>query len=268
MEPITDNELLNEIIRDYFLKKTITNNYLLPEAYANYIAEEKLYFTASGSNVCLFLEKQGFYQLYYYVNNQNEYLSVDAGKPVVMEILYRGEAQKPQGIITYWEKCGFRQHLIRDNMTATFSQLMLPTESVHNVELKYAESSEETMFVKQLLENSLDKYTGDILSYNEIHEYVQKKNVICALWNGRLGGALQFEIKNNVAWLGHVAVSDEFRGKGIANELVKFYIVENAKGQDTKYQLWVIQNNIGATNLYRKFGFIYGNKSTASMLKI
>jgi ribosomal protein S18 acetylase RimI-like enzyme len=267
MNPVKDIKSLNEIIQNYFLKKTVTNNYLLPEAYAQYITEKKLYFITSVSNAFFLLEKQGFYQLYFYINNENEILLVDAGKPVVMEILYRGEAKRPNDIMVYWEKCGFRQHLTRDNMAATFNQLTIPSDSAQGVELKYAESREEILFVKELLENALDKYTGDILSYDEVYEYVQKKNVICALWNGEPVGALQFELKNNVFWLGHVAVADEFRGKGVAKELVKAYIADNAKDSGTKYQLWVIQNNMGAVNLYRKFGFMYGNKSSASMLK-
>ncbi len=84
----------------------------------------------------------------------------------------------------------------------------------------------------------------------------------------RLCGALQFEIKNNVVWIGHIAVSAGFRGKGIANELVKSYITINANQPNTRYQLWVMQDNPGAIGLYKKFGFIFANKTAASMLKL
>ena len=123
-------------------------------------------------------------------------------------------------------------------------------------------------YSKELIENTFDKYTGDILTFQEVNSFAENKNIICAYLEGKLCGVLQFEIKNNVVWLGHIAVAPEFRGNGIANALVKAYISINNESQpDTRYQLWVIQDNTKATTLYNKFGFVYGNKTSASMLK-
>ena len=194
-------------------------------------------------------------------------ISLDTEKPITMEILYRGEAQKPNEIIAYWEGNGFKQHLIRDNMMASYEQLLLSTENTSNVEIRFAETEDELNFTKDLIEKTLDKYTGDILSYEEVRTFVENKNIICAYLKGKLSGILQFEIKNNVVWLGHITVASDFRGKGIAGELVKAYIIKNAKQPNTRYQLWVIQDNVSAKSLYHKFGFIYGSKSTISMLK-
>ena len=156
MEPITDLESLNEIIQDYFLNKTVTNNFLFPEAYAQYITEKKLYYIISGSNACLLLEKQGFYQLYYYINNQNEFLSVKVGKPVVMEILYRGEAKRPNDIMYYWEKCGFRLHILREHMYAFYNQINFFVENDY-VKVKFAETVEEIIFSQKIIEQTFDK---------------------------------------------------------------------------------------------------------------
>ena len=267
MNLIKDIESLNDLIQKHFVKNTLTNNYVLADSYLKYIGENKLYSVSTTANVCILVEKPDFYQLYYYINNQEELFSLDVDKPITMEILYRGEANRPFETFTYWEKCGFKQHLTRDNMVASFQQLSVPTDIASEVEIRIAESEADIIFTKQLIETTLDKYTGDVLTYEEVRSFVENKNVICASLAGKLCGILQFEIKNNVVWLGHISVAKGYRGKGVANELVRSYIVSNAMQPNTRYQLWVIQDNIGAMKLYHKFGFIYGNKSSASMLK-
>lgn len=268
MKLITSIDILNEITSNYFLKKTITNNYLLPAAYIQLIDEKRLFFIEGDTNCLLLVQKNGFYRLFYYINNLSEILDVISNKPIVMEILYRGESHKQQDVFTFWERCGFKMHLTRDNMVASFKQMTLPKEPLSDLKCKYANTELETIFTKKLLENSLDEYTGDRLSSEEVKSYVKNNNIICAYWENELAGALQFEIKNNVVWLGHIAVSPKFRGKGIAKELVKVYIEVNKTAPSTRYQLWVINDNLSAVSLYNRFGFIYGNKSSASMLKL
>jgi ribosomal protein S18 acetylase RimI-like enzyme len=267
MNLINNLEILNNLIQKYFIKGTVTNNYVLSGDYLHYIAARELFYISSSSNLCLLVKKNDFYKLYYYINDHDEGMYINAGLPVTMEILYRGLEEKPVEIMKYWEKYGFKEHLSRDCMVVTYKQTALLLPNFSGAELKYAESEAEIIFTKDLIENSLDKFTGDILSYDEVKSFVKKKNVICAYLEGKFCGILQFEIKNNVVWLGHIAIANEFRGKGIANELVKAYIVDNAVQPNTRYQLWVIQDNLAAKTLYLKFGFFYGNKSTVSMLK-
>lgn len=267
MDLINDIELLNKLIQNYFVRNTITNNYLLSSAYSQHIENRRLFYITKATNAYILVKKSDFYQLYYYVNNQSELMTFNVEEPIIMEILYRGEVQRPKGIITYWEECGFRQHITRDTMMALYDQIVLPSDYDPSIEIQYAETDKEISFSKELIETTFDKYTGDILTFDEVKSFVKNRNIICAYLEGNLCGILQFEIKNNVVWLGHIAVSPEFRGLGIANALVKAYIVNNAALPTTKYQLWVIQGNIKATALYNKFGFICGNKSSASMIK-
>ena len=119
-----------------------------------------------------------------------------------------------------------------------------------------------------MIKDTFDKYTGDILSDEEMESYIARRNVLCAYYNNQLCGTLQFEIRNNIIWLGHIAISELYRGKGIAKELVKAFISYNAIDANTRYHLWVLKDNNKAIALYRDFGFIYNNKSSASMLKL
>jgi ribosomal protein S18 acetylase RimI-like enzyme len=264
---VQDIETLNNIIKEYFLRNTITNNYVLINSYSEHIAERNLYTITKGENVCVLVKKANYYQMYYYINNLQNSAIFDCDGPVVMEILYRGEAQRPAEIFSYWVQCGFRQHLTRDLMTASYSQIKLEMRVETNIRIKYAEKEDEVTFTKMIMDSTFDKYTGDILTLEEVKSFAENHNILCAYFKDKLSGILQFEIKNNIVWLGHIAVAPEFRGMGIANSLVNAYIKYNALQPDKRYHLWVIRNNNAAVNMYRKFGFIYGNKSSASMLK-
>jgi len=267
MQSIVNIKTLDGLIRQYYKKNTTTNNYLLLDAYAAYVNEEKLFFTKTDSNLYLLVDKTGFYRLYYYINSYHEPFNINIEKPVVMEIIYRGKDNRPDRIISFWEKYGFKQHLTRDNMMAFYQQIIMQTTKTSGLRIKYAETEAEIAFTKDLIEQTLDKYTGDILTFDEIRNFAKKKNIICAYLQDKLCGILQFEIKNKVVWLGHIAVMSEYRGLGIAKALVKEYIGINAESPNTRYQLWVIQDNNGAVSLYEKFGFLYGHKTSASMLK-
>ena len=69
MNHIKNIRALNELIRKYFIKNSITNNYLLADAYAHHIADEKLFYVAAGHNASILLRKGDYYQLYYYIND-------------------------------------------------------------------------------------------------------------------------------------------------------------------------------------------------------
>jgi len=152
-------------------------------------------------------------------------------------------------------------------MTASYGQLNIPGENKSDILIKYADTDYEICFSKKLIESTFDKYTGDILTLEEVLFYAREKNIICAYLGKDLAGILRFEIKNNLVWLQHIAVATQFRGNGIANALVKRYILDNRKHPETRYQLWVLTDNSKARTLYSKFGFIYGSKSSTSMLK-
>lgn len=268
MKRILALEELNDIISDSFKKGTITNNYMLLDVYETYIKNDKLLVSSDGINAALLLDKNDFYQLYFYLNDLGTPLHIQFDKPVVMEILYRGLANKPQKVITYWENLGFDQHISRDNMMATWNKILLPVIQQDKLQISLASNAQEVEFAKELFDHALDKYTGDRLSFEELSSLMNNENLLCAFYEKKLAGILQFEIKNKVVWLGHIAIDSQFRGKGIANELVYNYITLNKSDNNTRYALWVIQNNEPALNLYRKFGFVYGNKSTISLLKL
>lgn len=263
---IKDIETLNDIIQGCFLKNTITNNYMLSNAYLQYIADKRLFCVTKVNNACILVEKSDFYQMYYFINNQNELMTFDADKPITMEIIYRGEAQRPNEVLLYWEKCGFKQHILREHMVAYFKQLKFFNEN-DTVKVKYAETDEEIIFTKNIIEQTFDKYTGDIMSLEEVKSLVKKQNVLCAYVDGSLCGVIKFEIKNSIVFWGHFAISEEFRGKGVATKLMQSFFRLNATSPDTRIQMWVVDYNTKAKIIYERIGFNFDNKISQSMIK-
>lgn len=267
MKLISSLEELNQVIETFFKKGCVTNNFILVDAYETFISKGKLWVISDEINATFLLDKEDFFQLYFYLNDLNKPITLSSDKPVVMEILYRGLENKPRHLIDYWAKQGYKEHLSRDNMVAVWNKLSISDGQDENIKICYASSEEELHFTKELFDNALDRYTGDHLSESELRSFMVNNNILCAYFNDELAGVLQFEIRNKVVWLGHIAIHPEFRGKGIANSLVHNYITLNKSVGNTRYALWVIQENIPAVNLYRKFGFNYANKSTVSLLK-
>ncbi|QOJ30178.1 MAG: GNAT family N-acetyltransferase [Ignavibacteriales bacterium] len=267
MKLIENEEQLDDLFERYFIKKTQTNNYLLADSYHTLIRERKLYYTDSESNCALFLQKDDFFRMYYFINNVEEILNIGMGLPVVMEIIYRGENNYPKRIIDYWLNCGFANHLTRVNMQGVYDKLELSFEEFESFTIKYAESAFEIEYAKKIIDATLDKYTGDILSIIELKQYADNNCLLIAYDGGQPAGILQFEIKHGVVWLGHICVDSDFRGKGIAKKLVSRYLKDNFTSIPSRYQLWVLNNNLPALELYRKFGFTSANKFTTSLIK-
>ena len=67
--------------------------------------------------------------------------------------------------------------------------------------------------------------------------------------------------------LGHVAVVENARGRGVGKALVDTFVEWNKDTDKTRYQLWVQRQNKAAVNMYLNKGFKYVNKSTISLIK-
>lgn len=257
-----------EILLTTFNKKDVVSNfYMLKEEYSKYIHAEDLFFYADGQNLYIYLKKQGFLKLYYFINDLNQpYLLGNPSQSQVLEIVYRGEKQYPTSHIDFWKSWGFDLHLSRDCYFLKNKELSI--DVAHSaIRIACAKSENELLYAKRLMEENLDLYTGDQLTMEEIQYFANENWLYIAYEGEQPCGMLQAELKHGVFWLGHIVVDAKFRGKGIAKVLVEHYLSTGIKLNCNQFQLWVIQDNAPAVNLYKKYGFNYLNRSTCSMLK-
>ena len=271
LERINALSRLDELFKQFFRKQTLTNNYLLTQDYKQYIEEQRLWFASEGDNAYFFLKKNGFFRLYYFLNEESNNFSLLIRIPVVLEILFRGDKRYPEQEVAFWQNSIFKKHLRRDCYFLKSSDAVDMVEqemSVPGFTIKKATSVKECKYTKQLIDAHLDEYTGDILSIEEIKHFASIGNVYIAYQNDSPCGILQSSLKNKVFWLDHIVVDKSYRGMGISKVLIDYYLQQGIIKECSKFQLWVISDNLPAVNLYKKYQFQYLNKSTISMLKL
>ena len=271
LERINSLPRLDELFKRFFRKQTITNNYILIQDYQKYIEEERLWFTSDNDNAYFFLRKDGFFRMYYFLNQKRSNYTLTVNIPVVLEILFRGDKRYPEQEVEFWQKSTFEKHLRRDCYFLKASDAIEIVEqgmSVPGFTVKKASSLEECKYAKQLIDINLDQYTGDILSLEEVEHFASGGNVYIAYQNESPCGILHASQRNKVFWLDHIVVDEAYRGMGVSKVLIDYYLQEGIIKDCAKFQLWVISNNLPAVNLYKKYQFRYLNKSTISMLKL
>ncbi len=264
---VNNINFLEKIIVEHTFTETLSNNYILSQEFNKYIREEKIFYFKENSNLYLFIKKRGFYRLYYLINNifaQHDFSNLQ----IVLEIVYRGKKNFPLEDIKFWKKNGFKNHLTRDCYFLKTTSSISNNNKVEGVKIELPKNKEEMLFIKKLIDENLDLYTGDRLSLQEIENFAARELIFCAYKNDILCGMLQADLRNKIFWLGHIVVHQDFRGIGLANLLVDYYFQQGIKLQVRQFQLWVIDGNIPAVNLYKNRGFTYLNKSIHSLLKI
>ena len=259
---------VENILDQYFRNGTHTNNYILAKEYEKAINEKILYKFITQDNAFLLLDKGNCYRVYYFINDTTFYEIPKTDKVLVLEILYRGKSNFPDEMVKFWVNNNFNEHLLRDCYSLKPNQIVVVKTIVDSqIKIKLADKLEESEYARHLIKKYLDPYTGDPLSLEKLEEYRKSGYLFCAYFGSQKCGILQGEFKNNVWWLGHIVVEENYRGYRIGNALTEAYIQKGLEISCNMFQLWVIQDNEPAVNLYKKFGFSYFNRSTISLIQ-
>lgn len=259
------------LIEQYASIKRYTNDYIQTEV-ADLIVHERLYECHTSSNLFLLVKKDfgqnGIgYRVYYYLGDLDEIADFRDNSNWVVEILYRGERFYPQAEIDYLCKCGFTINLIRDQYCGMYKDLQ-PSEVGEDISVGYAQNNEEIGMACRLFNASFDVLSGDYISELRYEALLANNQIIIAKDNNHhFLGALHQTIEKGVAWISHVAVVPEARGKHVGQALLNTFVKNNYTTDKQRYMFWVQQQNNVAVNMYKKKGFKYLNKSTISLIK-
>ena len=254
-----------EIAEQYGKKGCASNDYIQREA-ADLITRERLYAYCGESNAFMLVRKDGFWRVYYYINDFDEIMDFGT-EELVSELLFRGNLGEPAAEVTYLERCGFKRNLVRDQYFAKYASLMAPM-SAHELEIETAKDEDDARWAIDLFNQSFDKWSGDYISPDSSKQLVADGGIIIAKdKNGSRLGALHLESRLGVTWLNHVAVLESARGKGVGMGLVDAYIEKGHSDENSRYMLWVQRQNTAAVSLYVRKGFTYMNKSTLSLIR-
>ncbi len=264
-QKIENYEQYIQLVERYNRKGRFTNDYLQNEA-ADLIIHDRLFALCGQDNALLLVQKEGFYRVYYYINNTEELLVLPESE-LVAEILFRGE-NAPEAEVKWLEDMGFKKNLVRDQYFAKYASLTQPI-LIEGVKIEIATAIEDVLWAIRLFNTSFDKWSGDYISEGQVPLLIQENAILIAKdLDGNRLGALQFEMRQGACWLNHVAVVPEARGKKIGRGLTEAFIEQGHVDDSSRYMLWVQRQNENAVAMYRSKGFVPMNKSTLSMIKI
>ena len=257
------------IVDLYGQRGCASNDYIQREA-ANLIAHDALYEYCGERNVFLLVKKDGFWRVYFYLNDLDEILSLE-GEVLETEILFRGSLGEPADVVAYLERCGFRRHLVRDQYAGIYKDL-LPARVNDDIVIQPAPTLAGVQGAFDLFNQSFDRYSGDYVS-PEVYEGLLASGSVLLAWHrhddeSRILGALHQTVENNVAWISHLAVKDSARGQHVGQVLLDAFVERNMVTEKSRYMLWVQHQNTAAVRLYEKKGFRYLGKSSLSLIKL
>ena len=254
-----------QIVDHYGRKGCASNDYIQNEA-ADLIIHNLLFAACGEKNAFLFVKKDGFYRVYYYINDFDEVMDF-GNEEVVTEILFRGSLGEPTQQVEYLEKCGFKRNLVREQYAAKYSSFTPPI-FIGGIKIGFAETIEQVEWAIKLFNASFDKWSGDYISLEKSGLLLQEQDILLATdVNGAPLGALEIEKRQGCTWLNHVVVVPEARGQKVGRGLVEAYIEQGHLDDNSRYAVWVQRQNTAAVKMYQNKGFTYSNKSTLSMIK-
>ncbi len=245
MRKITDYSEVSPTVLRYFKRGVLTNNFLTAEDYKSEIEEERLYFEEEAGNLAIFLKRDGFFILYYYILNDDvKFLEIP--EKLVCDIV----GDLPDNLST----SGFLKVLERVQLERE-SDEGIPKASHDKAGAEYAEE------VYSVLKNSLNIYTGYITTISKIQKECENGLIYAVIENGQVLGVLRSGVKGKTAEIRHLAVLENHRKKGIARRLLNEFLKENA---DKKCIVWTGRENTAALSLYEASGF-RKNKNTSTV---
>lgn len=264
-QKIEEYEQYVRLVEQFNRKGRFSNDYLQNEA-VDLIIHDQLFAIGGQDNALLLVQKDGFYRMYYYINNLDEMLPLPESE-LVTEILFRGE-NAPEAEVKWLECMGFKKNLIRDQYFAKYASLTQPI-FISGLKVEIATTEEDALWAIRLFNTSFDKWSGDFIPETATQLLIQENAILIAKdSDGNRQGALHFEKRQGACWLNHVAVVAEARGKKIGRGLTEAYIEHGHIDDNSRYMLWVQRQNTSAVAMYRNKGFASMNKSTLSMVKL
>lgn len=256
------------LIMEFSAGKLFSNDYIQAEA-ADLITHDRLYEAHTASNLFLFVEKSFGRRMYYYIGNIEEIADFSDNENIVTEIIYRGPKFYPEAEIEYLKRCGLSVNLVRDQYCGVYPELTIPHEAeTTEVSIAPAHTIAAVRWASELFNTSFDSLSGDFISELEYEWLLENQAILIAKDpSGKLLGALHQEVNKGVAWINHIAVLPDCRGKHVGRSLLSAFITNNHHIERQRYMFWVQHQNTVAINMYEGVGFKYMNRSTISLVK-
>lgn len=274
MEPVNDLKHFSSLVKEAkkLSGKIVSNCYLLPIEIQKYTQNNSMFWESDSSGIYFFYEEEDFYHLYFYLSDPTKIQACQQDKPLLIDLVYRDSQQIDtlQEIENKWISKGFAQYKSFKRM----SRDAVPNET-GAVKMAFMDNADyQTAFaqrshydeIDRLWRNTLDQFSNALPSGRKLLNLLDNKQILCALdMDQHIAAALQFQSKNKVCTIEHVAVDERHRRRGLAKALLQFCFSE---GNDIKrHMLWVETSNSPAIKLYLDIGFQFDGMVSKQLFK-
>ena len=233
IEKITDKNILSKMIFKHMKKNVFTNCILFSQEYDSEIEAGSLFMKEySSDNLILIKMRNDFAIIYFYINSQDEFFNdIDDlkkelnGKKIVTEIAYK-EGQDIDFIVSMFLQMNFSVSLNRicleNNRCGQTSEMPL-IEGIH-LQQELIDSNNILNFLK----DNFNEYTGCIPPINIIKKRIDNNELLVLEEDfvRKTIGVLEYSEDNRIT-IKHLAISEDYRGKGLANFLLNILSSQN-----------------------------------------
>ena len=254
LEKVTDKNLLSKSIFKHIEKNVFTNCFLTSKEFDEEIESGTLFVKEyQSNNLYLLKDRDEYVIMYFYINNKkaigieiNDIKKEFENKKIVIEIAYK----EKQTISDSFEQIGFKKILNRVCLEKEKTIVNDITEST-GFSIRDAFNDGDAEKIAKFLQNNFNKFTGCIPNINTINNRIANNEIyVLEDETSNIVGLLEFSIGNKLI-IKHLAISEEYRGRGLAKYLISLLSLNQNKDITT----WTAVNS-DAERLYRKNGFV------------
>ena len=235
-------------------KDFVTNSFFPAQQLKSLVDSGNTTAKASNEAVIILLEEERLTRLYFYAASFDSLRHIPLlmpeykNKAVIADIV--GKNHHAAKLAAGVEEHNFSKYRELIRMNRKNEEVMQGT--VSDVILAGSDDIDEIM---DILYGEFDIFVSRLPTRQKLQEAVTKGGITVVRQLGKIAGLAYFEKPGErLKYLYQIAVHRDFRGKGVADELLKHEFVNTPMG--TIFQLWVEADNKYALNKYREYGFI------------
>ncbi len=247
---IESYEALSACISRHLRRGVATNAFGAKEAYIKEIKEKALSVEEWDDGLLLFYQRSGYQRMQFYLQSLSLPEFGCFSQPTVTEIASREKDSALHQATAFWQSQGFSLLYERQRLTLAKQTPVASVESPLCVRLV---GPEEAPAVAALMRRCFDRITGCLPAQWELCDDIEKENLLCAVApSGEIAGLLHIGREGAGTQLRHIAVAENFRRQGGAQNLLAAYLQHT---QHARSVVWVRPDNEAGRQLYLNNGY-------------
>lgn len=239
------------------------NCYLLPNEINDLIKNSRIGYLADDNTLQIIVDYDRLVKVYFYGNEDFDYLDFDAQKPIVTDLPYVNEKD---------EKFHKNEKKLKDLGFAFSSSSTRMAYNNFDMQKCYENDltidkmrAEDVDYVYKIWEENFDPVHNLLFSKDEIIDNMDTVYVLrdkC----GRVAGVTQLIVQGNMAWIQKIAIGKSHQGCGLGGVLEQFCLT-TCKSLGIKKILLYTVDGTTASTFHQKFGFVPDGKFNCQYIK-